>query len=44
MTHGPKKQSTGSYKGAKKDKHESGPQKGLKEKKREHPSWKQKKK
>jgi hypothetical protein len=38
MSHGPTKQSTGSYKGAKKDKHESR-DKGNEQKKKQEPSW-----
>ena len=40
MSHAPKKQSTGGYKGAKKDKHENR-DKGNKQKKKQTPSWTQ---
>lgn len=40
MTHGPTKQSTGNYKGSKKDKHENR-DKGDNQKKKQDPSWAQ---
>jgi hypothetical protein len=40
MSHPPKKQSTGSYKGAKKDKHENR-DKGDNQKKKQNSSWTQ---
>jgi len=40
MSHGPPKQSTGNYKGAKKDKHENR-DKGDRQKKKQDPSWNQ---